>query len=150
VPFGNVDVLSDKDRVDRFIFPETYPTNNKAIDDHLLANKEALLERKIRKFSESNWFEWGAPRNLTAIRANLGKPCIYVKNITRSKEVSFLGCVQFFGGGLLCLIPKQTMTEKALQGVIDFLNSETVQKDYLYANRFKIGHKQVSNILLRQ
>jgi adenine-specific DNA-methyltransferase len=150
VPFGNVDVLSDKDRVDRFIFPETYPTNNKAIDDHLLANKEALLERKIRKFSESNWFEWGAPRNLTAIRANLGKPCIYVKNITRSKEVSFLGHVQFFGGGLLCLIPKQTMTEKALQGVIDFLNSETVQKDYLYANRFKIGHKQVSNILLRQ
>ena len=148
VPFGNVDVLSDKGKVDRFIFPESYPTNNKAIDDHLLANKEALLERKIRKFSESNWFEWGAPRNLTAIRANLDKPCIYVKNLTRSKEVSFLGRVQFFGGTLLCLIPKQTITEAALKRVIDFLNSEIVQKDYLYAKRFKIGHKQVSNILL--
>ena len=74
VPFGNVDVLCDKGKADRFIFPESYPTNNKAIDDHLLANKGALLERKIRKFSESNWFEWGAPRNLTAIRANLGNP----------------------------------------------------------------------------
>ena len=148
VPFGNVDVLCDKGKADRFIFPESYPTNNKAIDDHLLANKGALLERKIRKFSESNWFEWGAPRNLTAIRANLGNPCIYVKNLTRNKEVSFLGRVQFFGGSLLCLIPKKAMTETALQTVIDFLNSETVQKDYLYANRFKIGHKQVSNILL--
>ena len=95
---GNIDVLTDKDRSEKFIFTETFPTENQEINAHLLSNKDKLLERKIRKFSETNWFEWGAPRNISSIKAHWGKPCIYVRNMTRNKEVAFISTVQYFGG----------------------------------------------------
>jgi adenine-specific DNA-methyltransferase len=148
VGFGNIDLLCDKERVEKYIFPEVFPTKNAQIDAHLEANKAALLERKIRKFSEANWFEWGAPRNLTSIRAHWGKPCIYVRNMTRKSDVAFLGSVQYFGGTLLCLVPKAQMTAAALEKTVQHLNSEAFQKDYIYSGRFKIGHKQISTALL--
>lgn len=145
VPFGNVNILNDKDRVQKYIFAETFPTGNPVIDAHLQRNKAELLERRIKKFNEENWFEWGAPRNITSIRQNLGKPCIYVRNMTRSQEVAFIGTVQHFGGSLLCLIPKKT---EDLEKIVEFLNTKDLQKDYLYSGRFKIGHKQVCNIIV--
>jgi adenine-specific DNA-methyltransferase len=145
---GNMNILNDKDRVQKYIFAEKFPTGNTSIDTHLNANKSVLLERKIRKFNEDNWFEWGAPRNITTIQKNLGKPCIFIRNMTRNQEVAFIEKVQNFGGSLLCLIPKETMTEVELKKIVLFLNTKDLQKDYLYSGRFKIGHKQVCNIIL--
>ena len=137
---GNIDVLSDKDRTERFIFTETFPTANAAVNEHLLKNKEELLSRKIKKFTEDNWFEWGAPRNIKSIQSNMGKPCIYVRSLTRSNEVAFVGTVQFFSGSLLCMIPN---TGVNLTEVVAFLNSHDFQKDYRHAGRFKIGQKML-------
>lgn len=148
VPFGNIDILIDKDRVEKYIFTETFPTNNYEIDTHLETHKTELLNRKIKTFKEHNWFEWGAPRNISSIREYWGKSCIYLRNMTRSKEVAFTGTVQFFGGALLCLVPKYDMTEAELQHVVDHINSPTFKKDYTYAGRFKIGHKQISNAII--
>lgn len=148
VPFGNIDILNDKDRLDKYIFTESFPTKNDKIDTHLQSHKAELLERKIKKFSETNWFEWGAPRNISSIQKFMGKSCIYIRNITRNKEVAFIGQVQYFGGSLLCLVPKNNMTESELQKVIQHINSATFQKDYMYAGRFKIGHKQISTAIL--
>jgi adenine-specific DNA-methyltransferase len=142
--FGNIDILIDKDKVDKFIFADTFPTKNAEIDRHLLSNKSDLLNRKIKKFSEKNWFEWGAPRNISSIRKHFGEPCIYVKNMTRNKEVAFIGKVQYFGGTLLCLVPKEDITEIQMQKIIQHINSDVFKKDYKYAGRFKIGHKQIS------
>jgi len=148
VPFGNMDILNDKGRADKYIFTETFPTENTAINNHLLAHKAQLLERGIKRFSDANWFEWGAPRNIKNIRAFWGNPCIYVRNVTRSKEIAFIDTVQYFGGGLLCIIPKNTntMTVETLKCIVGYLNSEDFQKDYLYAGRFKIGQKQLCNV----
>lgn len=148
VPFGNIDVLNDKGKVMKYIFSETFPTNNTQIDEHLKLHKKELVERRIRKFTEKNWFEWGAPRNIGSIQKYWGKKCIYVRNMTRNKEVSFLGTVQYFGGMLLCLVPTSDMSESELQKVVDYLNTPNFQKDYIYAGRFKIGHKQVCNIIV--
>lgn len=148
VPFGNIDILNDKDRVEKYIFTESFPTENAKIDTHLQSHKAELLERKIKKFSENNWFEWGAPRNISSIQKFKGKSCIYIRNMTRNKEVAFIGQVQYFGGSLLCLVPKNNMTESELQKVIQHINSITFQKDYMYAGRFKIGHKQISTAIL--
>jgi adenine-specific DNA-methyltransferase len=144
-PIGNIDILNDKDRVEKYIFTESFPTNNALIDLHLQAHKPELIARKIKKFSEKNWYEWGAPRNITTIQKNWGKPCIYVRNMTRKKEVAFIGTVQYFGGSLLCLIPK---TESNIQKIVCYINTETFQKDYMYAGRFKIGHKQISTAII--
>jgi adenine-specific DNA-methyltransferase len=145
-PIGNIDILNDKDRVEKYIFTESFPTNNALIDSHLQAHKPELISRKIKKFSEKNWYEWGAPRNITTIRKNWGKPCIYVRNMTRNKEVAFIGTVQYFGGSLLCLIPKTDAVD--IQKIVLYINSETFQKDYMYAGRFKIGHKQISTAII--
>lgn len=145
VQHGNIDVLMDKDRCDRFLFAESFPTGHPLVDAYLLSNKRALLERRIRTFTEKNWFEWGAPRNLASIRANWGRPCIYVRNLTRNREVAFLNTVQYFGGGLLCLIPKTEMSEDTIKNVVAYMNTAEFQHDYIYSGRFKIGHKQVCN-----
>jgi len=148
VPFGNIDILNDKDRVEKYIFTESFPTQDAKIDEHLQRHKAELLERKIKKFSETNWFEWGAPRNISSIQKFIGKSCIYVRNMTRNKEVAFIGQVQYFGGSLLCLVPINNMTESELHKVIQYINSSIFQKDYMYAGRFKIGHKQISTAIL--
>ena len=145
VPFGNVDVLVGKGQVEKFIFLEKFPSGVAKMDEHLEAHKEALLGRRIRRFTEANWWAWGAPRNIGSIRAHWGKPCIYVKNMTRSKEVAFRGEVQLFGGSLLCLVPREAAV---IDRVVTHLNTAEFQKDYMYAGRFKIGHKQVATALL--
>jgi len=112
---------------------------------HLLTNKPLLLNRRIRKFTEANWWQWGALRNVARITAEIGKPCIYVRMMTRQPIVAFAGTVQHFGGGLLCLIPKAGSEERIPQVL------ETIQArraDYVYAGRFKIGQKQVSELPL--
>lgn len=147
-PFGNIDVLTDKDRAEKYIFTTTFPTANTEIDTHLQKHKADLMARKIRKFSESNWFEWGAPRNISSIQKYWGRPCIYIRNMTRHKEVSFIGTVQYFGGTLLCLVPKMDMAETDMKRVIDHINSDQFQKDYMYSGRFKIGHKQISTAVI--
>jgi adenine-specific DNA-methyltransferase len=146
VDFGNIEVLIDKNKKDTFIYTDTFPTNDEKIDKHLTKNRSKLLERRIKKFNEKNWFQWGAPRNKKTVEANLGKDCIYIKNVTRSKEVAFIDKVQLFGGSLLCLIPKQQIEQTVLLEIVQHLNSETFQNNYIYSGRFKIGHKQVQNI----
>ena len=44
----------------------------------MISNKTKLLDRKIKKFNDNNWYEWGAPRNITIIKKNMGKDCIYM------------------------------------------------------------------------
>ena len=109
----------------------------------MATHKQQLLNRRIRKMTEQNWFEWGALRNMTTIEKNIGKPCIYVKNITRNKEIAFIGSVMYFGGSLLCMIPKNDTLDLNL--IVNYLNTPEFQKDYIYSNRFKIGQKQLSN-----
>lgn len=148
VPIGNMEVLNDEGVIDKYIYTDTFPTTNETINVHMIANKQVLLDRKIKKFTEENWFEWGAPRNKAKIEANMGKPCIYVRNMTRNSNICFLGKVQYFGGGLLCLIPKNAMTSADIEKVLTHLNSGGFKKDYIYSGRFKIGQKQVCNIIL--
>jgi adenine-specific DNA-methyltransferase len=148
VPIGNVSVLNDKDKVDKYIFVESYPSGNAVIDAHLLLHKAALMERRIKKFNEKNWFEWGAPRNIKAINTNLGSQCIYIQNLSRRQNVAFVDKVQYFGGGLLCLMPKEGVGLDLMKKTVAFLNSSGFQKDYIYSGRFKIGHKQISNVQL--
>ena len=71
-----------------------------------------------------------------------------VRNMTRNKVIAFLGTVRYFGGALLCAIPKATMTQEELQKIVGLLNSEEFQKDYIYAGRFKIGQKQLCNAMI--
>jgi adenine-specific DNA-methyltransferase len=147
--FGTMGVRNSKDAVDKYIMVGRFPTGDAALDAYLLENKSDLLRRKIRRFSETNWFEWGALRNYGKVGARLGEECVYVSTLTRSAEVAFVGTVEYFGGGLLALIPKADAPRKLEMGkVAAFLNSAQFRENYLYSGRFKIGHRQLSNCLL--
>jgi adenine-specific DNA-methyltransferase len=139
---GNIQVLNGEEKVDKYIYIESYPCDNEKINKHLSDHKKELIERRIRKFNENNWFEWGAPRNIKAINTNLGKDCIYIYNLTRKSNVSFLGKVGFFGGALIMLKPKDKIN---LNNVVSYMNSDTFKDNFLFSGRFKIGHRQISN-----
>ena len=139
---GNMNVLNGENKVEKYIYIETYPCENEKINRHLLNHKTDLIERGIRKFNEKNWFEWGAPRNISTIRANLEKECIYIYNLTRTPHVAFIGKVQYFGGGLLLLIPKKKCN---LTKIVSYINSGRFKENFMFSGRFKIGHRQICN-----
>ena len=148
VSFGNMNMLQDKDSETTWIYATEFPTADPQINTHLLAHKEELLDRKIKVFSEKNWFEWGAPRNLKTMQRYWGTPCVYVRTMTRHKEVAFVGTVQFFGGALLCLIPKDAAAAAMTHHVAQYINTDKFRTNYTYSQRFKIGQKQLENAMI--
>jgi adenine-specific DNA-methyltransferase len=139
---GNLEVLNGHNKVDKYIYIENYPCENDKINEHLLHHKKELIMRKIRKFNEKNWFEWGAPRNINTIKSNLGRDCIYIYNLTRKPNVSFLGKINYFGGGLIMLTPKKKCD---LNKIVSYINSNTFKDNFMFSGRFKIGHRQICN-----
>ena len=129
-----------------YIYITEFPSKNHKINEYLIKNKDILLKRKIRQFKESNWFEWGAPRNIKVMNNNMNKDCIYVKNLTRNQKIAFRGKVMYFGGSLLMLLPKNNKIN--LDKIVNILNSDTIKNNYIYSGRFKIGHRQLSSILI--
>ena len=139
---GNIEVLNGENKVEKYIYIENYPSENEKINKHLLKYKKELIQRGIRNFNEKNWFEWGAPRNISTIKSNLGKDCIYIYNLTRKSSVSFLGKVNYFGGGLIMLIPKKKCD---LKNIVSYINSNKFKDNFMFSGRFKIGHRQICN-----
>lgn len=140
--YGNIEVLNSKNKTDKFILLDSFPCDNNDLNTYLLNNKEELINRRIKKFNQKNWFEWGALRNIDKVKMNLNKPCIYIKNLTRDENIAFASKVQYFGGSLLMMIPKKKIE---LEKVIGYLNNNNFKSNYMYSGRFKIGQKQLCN-----
>ena len=104
----------------------------------------------MRKIDDTNWFEFGLPRNKKHIDKIIYKSndkiinnktkCLYMYNLTRKKEVCFQSHVQYFGGNLLILIPKQEIN---LEETMNYFNSNEFKEQYMFSNRFKINHKNL-------
>ena len=139
---GNINVLNGENKIEKYIYIDKFPDQNEKINKHLLENKKVLIQRGIKKFNENNWFEWGAPRNISTINNNIGEECIYIYNLTRTEKIAFLGKVNYFGGSLLMIKPKKKCD---LNKIIIYLNSADFKKNFIFSGRFKIGHRQLSN-----
>ena len=137
---NNIEILNNHNKIDKYIYIKNYPCENEDINKYLFSHKDELIKRKIKNFNESNWYQWGAPRNIH-IMEKKETNCIYVKNLTRDNKIAFKGKVMYFGGALLIMIPKKNVN---IEKVIEFLNSDEFKKNYIYSGRFKIGHKQLS------
>jgi len=139
---GNINMINGNGATERYILLEEYPCPDKDTNEHLELHKQELISRKIRKFDEKNWFEWGALRNMRTIREHMDNDCIYISNITRNPRVAFRGKVGYFGGGLIMMIP---LKKHNLDRVVAYLNNDAFKNNFIYSGRFKIGHRQISN-----
>lgn len=139
---GNIQVINGENKINKYIYINKFPCNNEKINNYLLQYKKVLMERNIRKFNENNWYEWGAPRNISTINKNIDKNCIYIYNLTRQNDVAFVSKVNYFGGNLIMLLPKKKCN---LEKIVSYINSNNFKENFIFSGRFKIGHRQISN-----
>lgn len=121
---------------------KTMHYNNYHIELEL--NKHILLQRKIRQFSENNWYMWG--RNY--FHSDL--PRIYVNNKTRQKNPFFIHDCTAYDGSVLAVFPKFKIKDKKhLQEVCDFLNSiDWEGYGFKCDGRFLFNQKSLENSLI--
>lgn len=81
--------------------------------DYLLDHKDALINRKIKKFNENTWWKWG--RGLYESPSDR----IYVNCKTRDNKPFFTNDCKFYDGSILDIFPKVDMD---IQIAIDLLN----------------------------
>jgi len=143
--FGNIDILNSEDKIDKYILIENFPTEDSKLNEYLLQNKKELMERKIRKFNEKNWFEFGALRNISNVKENTGRDCIYISTLSRKNNIAFINKVQYFGGGLIMLLPKYDIN---LEKIVLYLNSDEFRSNFTFSGRFKIGQRHLCNSLI--
>ena len=58
--FGNITLLNKKCS-DKYIFIKVFPTPDENLNNYMLENKDILINRKIKSYTEQNWWLWGAP-----------------------------------------------------------------------------------------
>lgn len=69
-------------------------------DSALQPHKHRLIDRKIRKFDDSNWWQWGRKYcSRKGVR-------IYVNSKTRNKKPFYVSEVEAYDGSVLALFPK--------------------------------------------
>lgn len=135
---GNTSILVSENEVRRYVVPAG--ALDPVVEGYLVKHKDRLLARRIRTFNETNWFEWGALRNVELMQDRAGEDCVYVSTLKRKGPVAFKGKVMHFGAGLLCVLPKKGSNIN-LEALTEHLNSAEFRSQYTYSGRFKMGQR---------
>lgn len=106
--------------------------------DYLLQYKDTLLSRKIKKFTENNWWEWG--RKIRHVDGNK----IYVNAKTRDMKPFFTNESGWFDGSVLALVPKDASMN--IEEMIDILNNtDWNSQGFQVGGRLVFGQRSLSN-----
>jgi adenine-specific DNA-methyltransferase len=120
---GTNKLMSNYIYVDNVKNFDNFPIN---IQNYLLDNKKKLIGRKIKKFDETNWWNYGALRNFELMNSNRKR--IYGLMKTRKNDIFWKGNeFEFFGGGLVGLFLKSEIVAD-LDVVVNHMNSEEFKK----------------------
>jgi len=110
---------------------------------HLEQHKSTLLQRKIKKFDENNWWQWGRAYYKSE------NPRIYVNNKTRNKKPFFIHSTTAYDGSVLAIFPKQNLNQNQLQNFCDELNAINWQElGFVVDGRSIFSQKSLENTLL--
>ena len=104
------------------------------------ASSQALLARKIRKFSEENWWEWGR-----------GYPerdddRIYVNQKTRQESPFFTHEAKSFDGSVLALFPRLPMVLEKMRDVLN--QADWDELGFVTGGRFIFSQRSLENAIL--
>jgi adenine-specific DNA-methyltransferase len=120
-----IDVVGTNKSTAKYLYLDNF--NNfeempKDVKNHLLLNKEKLMIRKINKFTEKNWWKYGALRNFNIMKSNRKR--IYGIMKTRNHEIFWKGNEnEYFGGGVVGLFLKENI-QINLDDMVTYLNSD--------------------------
>ena len=107
----------------------------------LRKHKSVLIARKIRKFDETNWWQWG--------RAHFDspRPRIYVNAKTRRANPFFLHPARDYDGSVLAVFPHDENAD--LQILCDMLNAVNWRElGFVCGGRFLFSQRSLQNCLL--
>lgn len=135
---GNIDFVTSITRktgkTERMVFVEK-PT------EYLIENKQALINRKIRSFSEKNWWEWGRKHYIS------DKKRIYVNTKTRNKTPFFTNDCKNYDGSVLALFPHNQNLD--IDILIQKLNEVNwYELGFVCDGRFLFSQKSLENTML--
>jgi len=143
--FGNVSIYTDFDHFDRYIMIDSFPSEKKNIDDYLLLYKSELMNRKIIKMTEKNWFKFGRIVKYPKIEEDIN--CIYIRTITRKLDIAKVDKLNIFGAKLIAIIPKNNdIQNTTLDNMVRYFNSDQFRKQYTKAGKFIITQNNIKNI----
>ena len=135
---GNIKLLVGKNKREKYIRINEYPSNCAKINRYLEKHKETLT---TKHHSDNIWFKWffdgGAPEYTH------GKDCIYIAQ--SGPSVAFIGKVEWFTNNLIALVPK---CDCDLYRIADYLNSKAFTENYETNNRFRISIYLLRNAMM--
>ena len=107
--------------------------------------KKELLERKIKKFNDDNWFTWGRGYFKSENKR------IYVNAKTRRKNPFFINDCKAYDGSILALFPKKDLNKIELEELKTLLNNlDWENLGFLCGNRYIFSQKSLANLKLPQ
>lgn len=116
-----------------------YNTNAKELRKH----KKALLNRKIKKFSEDNWYMWG--RNYY----ESDKERIYVNGKTRNESPFFYHSCKSYDGSVLAIFPKFEASSEQCEEIAKELNKVNWDElGFVCDGRYLFSQKALENSVL--
>lgn len=109
----------------------------------LLPHKAELLKRKVKKFSEKNWYMWGRGYYQN------NRPRIYVNNKTRKDSPFFIHECNAYDGSVLALFPKFEINNETLKMLCDELNSMNWEElGFMCGNRYLFTQRSLEQAYL--
>ena len=140
-PLGTTPMVSSATRESGQLKKVFYNTYAKELEPF----KEQLINRKIRKFNESNWYYWGRGYFDSDL------PRIYVNAKTRKKSPFFINECKAFDGSILAIFLKDKKDPGILEEVCKELNNVNWQElGFQCDGRFLFSQHSLENTVLPQ
>lgn len=110
----------------------------------LLKHKDELIKRKIKKFTEKNWYMWRRGYFESEL------PRIYVNGKTRKNNPFFINECKAYDGSILAIFPKfKINNDEHLKSICEYLNNINWEElGFKCGGRYLFNQKSLENILL--
>lgn len=111
--------------------------------EELLPYKELLLQRKIRTFNDTNWFQWGRKYYESS------EERIYVNQKTRNENPFFYNPCKAYDGSVLAIFPKFPLLTNQIIQLAKELNSVNWEElGFVCDGRFIFSQHSLENTVL--
>lgn len=140
---GNIDLVTSE-TCRTGLTKKAHYYNSASEAEPLLPYKNQLLERKIKNFSEKNWWEWG--RKIRHINGTK----IYVNNKTRDAKPFYTHDSGWYDGSVLALVP-MTNNPYSIETLIKMLNENNWEEQgFKVGGRLIFGQRSLTSAYLQK